>query len=180
MEFRVALYELAVTWAQWIHWPFSHVAWQQNLVNNSFMLNQDRQGLSSKNVYLVHIALPNDRLYHFWSHFSPFVHTWWRHQMETFSTWLAICAGNSPVNGEFPTQRPVTRTFDVFFHLRLINSWVNNREAGDLRRYRAHYDVTEMWNRMEQQLITANEYATSTGQSHEFQILTKINIMCDL
>ena len=23
-----------------------------------------------------------------------------------------------------------------------INSWVNNREAGDLRRYRAHYDVT--------------------------------------
>ena len=29
------------------------------------------------------------------------------------------CAGNSPVPGEFPTQRPVTRSFDVFFHLRL-------------------------------------------------------------
>ena len=27
-----------------------------------------------------------------------------------------------------------------------INSWVNNREAGDLRRYRAHYDVTVMFN----------------------------------
>ena len=26
-----------------------------------------------------------------------------------------------------------------------INGWVNNREAGDLRRYRAHYDVTVMW-----------------------------------
>ena len=25
-----------------------------------------------------------------------------------------------------------------------INGWVNNREAGDLRRYRAHYDVTLM------------------------------------
>ena len=25
-----------------------------------------------------------------------------------------------------------------------INGWVNNREAGDLRRYRAHYDVTVM------------------------------------
>ena len=25
-----------------------------------------------------------------------------------------------------------------------MNGWVNNREAGDLRRYRAHYDVTEM------------------------------------
>ena len=44
---------------------------------------------------------------------------WWRHQMETFSALLAICAGNSPVPGEFPAQRPVTRSFDVFFDLRL-------------------------------------------------------------
>ena len=39
--------------------------------------------------------------------------------METSSALLAICAGNSPVPGEFPTQRPVTRSFDVFFDLRL-------------------------------------------------------------
>ena len=45
-------------------------------------------------------------------------YTWWRHQMETFSALLAICAGNSPVPGEFPTQRPVTRSFDVYFDLR--------------------------------------------------------------
>ena len=44
--------------------------------------------------------------------------SWWRHQMETFSVLLAICAGNSPVTGEFPTQRPVTRSFDVYFDLR--------------------------------------------------------------
>ena len=44
---------------------------------------------------------------------------WWRHQMETFSALLAICAGNSPVPGEFPAQRPVTRSFDVFFDLHL-------------------------------------------------------------
>ena len=37
--------------------------------------------------------------------------TWWRHQLETFSALLAICAG--------PAQRPVTRSFDVFFDLRL-------------------------------------------------------------
>ena len=43
---------------------------------------------------------------------------WWRHQMETFSALLVICAGNSPVPGEFPTQRPVTRSFDVYFDLR--------------------------------------------------------------
>ena len=45
--------------------------------------------------------------------------SWWRHQMETFSALLTICAGNSPVTGEFPTQRPVTRSFDVFFDPRL-------------------------------------------------------------
>ena len=44
---------------------------------------------------------------------------WWRHQMETFSALLALCAGNSPVTGEFPSQRPVMRSFDIFFYLRL-------------------------------------------------------------
>ena len=48
-----------------------------------------------------------------------FTISWWRHQMETFSALLALCAGNSPVSGEFPTQRPMTRSFDVFFDLRL-------------------------------------------------------------
>ena len=37
----------------------------------------------------------------------------------TFSELMAICAGNSPVTGEFPTQRPVTRSYAVFFDLRL-------------------------------------------------------------
>ena len=44
--------------------------------------------------------------------------TWWRHQMETISALLAFCAENSPVPGEFPTQRPVTRSFEVSFDLR--------------------------------------------------------------
>ena len=45
--------------------------------------------------------------------------SWWRHQMETFSALLALCAGNSPVTVEFPLHRQVTRSFDVFFDLRL-------------------------------------------------------------
>ena len=45
--------------------------------------------------------------------------SWWRHQMETFSALLALCAGNSPVTGEFSKQMPVTRSFDVFFDRRL-------------------------------------------------------------
>ena len=36
-----------------------------------------------------------------------------------FSALLAFCAGNSPVSGDFPAQRPVTRRFDAFFDLRL-------------------------------------------------------------
>ena len=39
--------------------------------------------------------------------------------METYSLLLDLCAGNSPVMGEFPAQRPVTRSFDVFFDPRL-------------------------------------------------------------
>ena len=39
--------------------------------------------------------------------------------METFSALLSLCAGNSPVTSEFPSQRPLMRSFDVFFHLRL-------------------------------------------------------------
>ena len=49
---------------------------------------------------------------------------WRRHEMETFSALLAICTGNSPVTGEFPAQRPVTRSFGVFFDLRL-NKWLS-------------------------------------------------------
>ena len=41
--------------------------------------------------------------------------------METFSALLALCVGNSPVTGEFPAQKPVTQSFDVFFDLRLNN-----------------------------------------------------------
>ena len=67
--------------------------------------------------------------------------SWWRHQMETFSKLLALCAGNSLVTGEFPTQRPVTRSFDVFFICTWINHWVNSREAGYMKHHHAHYDV---------------------------------------
>ena len=51
-------------------------------------------------------------------YYTSLIMSWWRHQMETFSALLALCAGNSPVTGEFPTQKPVTRSFDVFLDLR--------------------------------------------------------------
>ena len=66
----------------------------------------------------------NGMLNHQWSLSLSLIQiTWWRHQMETFSALMAICAGNSPVPGEFPAQRPVTRSFDVFFDL-CPNKWL--------------------------------------------------------
>ena len=32
---------------------------------------------------------------------------------------LTLCEGNSPITGGFPSQRPVTRSFDIYFDLRL-------------------------------------------------------------
>ena len=60
------------------------------------------------------------------------------------SALLAICAGNLPVPGEFPSQRPVTRSLMFSLICVWIKGWENNRDAGDLRRYRAHYDVIVM------------------------------------
>ena len=48
----------------------------------------------------------------------------WRHQMEIFSALLAICEGNPPIIGGFPSRRPVTRNIDVFFDRRL-NKWLS-------------------------------------------------------
>ena len=53
-----------------------------------------------------------------WEHFAICI-TWRRHQMELLSASLALCAGNSPVPGDFPSQRPETRSFNIFFDLRL-------------------------------------------------------------
>ena len=64
--------------------------------------------------------------------------------METFSVLQVLCAGNSPVTSEFPSQRAVTQSFYLFFDLRLNEGWVNNHWAGDWRRHRAHYDITLM------------------------------------
>ena len=72
------------------------------------------------------------------------VPTWWRHEMETFSALLAICAGNSPVPGEFPHKGQWRGALMFSLICVWINGWVNNRKAGDLRRYCIHYDVIVM------------------------------------
>ena len=67
--------------------------------------------------------------------------SWLRHPMETFPPLLVICAVNSPVTGEFPAQSEWRGALIFSLFCAWINAWVNNREAGDLKRHRAHYDV---------------------------------------
>ena len=71
------------------------------------------------------------------------VMTSWCHQIETISALLALCAGNLPVISEFPSQRPVTWSFD-FFICPWTNAWVNNQDIGDLRCHHSHYDISVM------------------------------------
>ena len=71
--------------------------------------------------------------------------TWRRHQFKIFSALLALCEGNpSVVTGGFPSQRPVTRSFDVFFDQRLNKRSSKNRDAGDVRHHRVHCDINVM------------------------------------
>ena len=85
-------------------------AWQRD----TCVLIRERCGQCSALIRLVVQYISQDNGLFLWL-------SWWRHQMETFSALLAICVWNSPVTGEFPAHRPVTRSFDVSFDLRLNN-----------------------------------------------------------
>ena len=73
-----------------------------------------------------------------------YINDTWRalqvHQMETFSALLVLCAGNSPVIGEFPAQRTSNAKFDVFFDLRL-----NRRLSKQLRGWRFETPSGSLW-----------------------------------
>ena len=75
---------------------------------------------------------------------SRWIITWWRHQMKTFSASLALCGGihRSSVNSPHKGQWRGALMFSLI--CAWMNGWVNNRETGDLRRHRAHYDVIVM------------------------------------
>ena len=85
------------------------------------------------------------RTVQFMVHLTMFASSpWWRHQMATFSVSQAICAGSSPVPGEFSAQRPVTRSFDLFFDLRLNKRLRKQSWDWWSETFRAHYDIIVM------------------------------------
>ena len=67
--------------------------------------------------------------------FFLFKFPWWRHQRETFFALLALCVRKGQWRGALMFSLICT----------WIKIWVNNREPGDLRCHRAHYDVTVMF-----------------------------------
>ena len=73
---------------------YIHICWENRRLkmHASVQLEGTRRSVAGK--YLTHTG------------WSSTVVPWWRHQMETFSALLALFAGNSPVPGEFPAQRP--------------------------------------------------------------------------
>ena len=70
--------------------------------------------------------------------------SWRRHQLETFSAMLVICAGihRSPVNSPYKGLWRAAFMFSLI--CTWMNGWVNTREAGDLRCHHAYYDVILM------------------------------------
>ena len=69
--------------------------------------------------------------------------------MENFPRYWSFVRGihRSPVNSPHKGQWRGALMFTLI--CTRINGWVNNREAGDLRRYRPHYDVIVMSNTKE-------------------------------
>ena len=59
-----------------------------------------------------------------------------------------VTAGTSPVTGEFPYTDQWRGALMFSLIYAWTNGWVNNQDAGELKRHRAYYDVTVMWCRI--------------------------------
>ena len=86
--------------------------------------------------------------------------------METFSALLALCVGNSPVTGEFPSQRPETRSYTVFFHLRL-----NKRLSKQSRRRWFETALCPLWRHSNDNVIEKEELSVGM-QSGEVEVIS--------
>ena len=81
---------------------------------------------------------------------------------------LALCAGNSPVTGEFPTQRPLTRSFDVFFDLHL-NKRLNKQSWG----WWFETPLHPLWRHSNTQFTHRNDRSSSGNETHQLQVIFK-------
>ena len=85
-------------------------------------------------------------------------------KLKHFPAWLALCAGNSPVSVNSPHKGQWRGSLMFSLICVWINGWVNNREAGNLRRHCGHYGVIVMNSNIT--YITQNCTCPSTADSH--------------
>ena len=67
--------------------------------------------------------------------------------------------GESPVTGGFPSQKSVTRSLILSLMCAWTDGWANNRDVGDLRRHRAHYDVNLMCTTIDEKFVEMMTFA---------------------
>ena len=123
-----------VTCHSWLMWLFIHISLTACSKTIPLPIYRNMTYVISKGRRNCHVCI--DRT---WCE-----STWWRHKMETFSTLLAICPGNSSLTSEFPAQTQVTRNFNVFFDLRLNKQLSKHLWGWWFETPSGHYDVTVM------------------------------------
>ena len=132
-------------------------------------------------LWYIQLINSNCILLHKYKLTNPLRVTWWRHQMETFSALLYFFRGisRSPVNSPYKGQWRGALMFSLICVW--INDWVNNRKAGDLRRYRAHYDVSVMIYHVYQFQFLGNianlEIRTPFTHSFNQELIGKVNAL---
>ena len=111
----------------------------------------------------------SSKWWHF--HFNVFLHrysechhwciTWWRHHMENFPRYWPFVRGihRSPVNSPHKGQWRGALMFSLI--CAWTNGRVNNWDASDLRRHRAHYDVTVMTYRVRIEVVVQQGVVTA-------------------
>ena len=131
--------------AWWIKWPLQSQTTFYGNVSSLFECLFEFQRLTTLTLYISGNGLTPKSLEKVAGVVQSSV-TWLRHQMEIFSALLALCAGNSPVPLNSPHKGQWRRALMFSLICAWINDWAHNREAGDLRRHRGHYNVNVMSN----------------------------------
>ena len=116
------------------HWASRNKSSAQNCLPH--LTDHDQLHVYMIRIFLFSQASNIDKIY------SGHLITWWHHQMEKFSALLALCEGNPPVTGGFPSEGQWHGVLMFSLICTWINGWANNWDAGDLRCHHTHYDIT--------------------------------------
>ena len=128
----------------------------------------------------LHISWRSTHLLHLY-----FLFSWWRHQMEACSASLALVRGihrwlrgihRSPVNSPHTDQWRGALMFALI--CAWTNGWVNNQDAGELKRHSAHYDATVMWRRIVIQWSGQpwDDLAFNASLLSSFELVKRVNL----